>query len=286
MTPAQERLEELAALCAVGAATASERAELDAMAAHDPDVRDFVRGYADSASLLALDLVPLAAPAGALDAIRRRVVPSAGGQGGGFGPMPGPGADVIPLASRRRAPTVVAVVIPLAAAAAFAFLWAQERGKGSDLAGKVTALELQVVESQRGRKGALEEVDRLKGILAEYQGTVEAMTTPELKLATMKSPKGEVVKILIDPLTGNWYVMAFQLPPVADKDYQLWFLDKKPGAAPIPSEVLRPGSSNSLHVITKVPAGVEPGGAAISLEPKGGSPTGKPTQVIMGGGLL
>jgi anti-sigma-K factor RskA len=134
------------------------------------------------------------------------------------------------------------------------------------------------------RTRAVEEASRLGRKLAELEGTLQKVTTPELELATVKSEKGEVIKILIDPLTGNWYVMAFQLPPAAaDQDYQLWFLDKKPGSAPIPSELFRPGQSSALEALIQVPAGVDPAGAAISLEPKGGSPNGKPTQVIVGG---
>lgn len=293
MSPMQERLEELAALYAAGAASASERAELEAMAAQDPGVQALVRGYTDAASLLALDLVPLAPPAGGLDAVRRRLVPGAGGSGGGLpgapppGRMPGPGADIIPLATRRRAPAIAAaVVLPLAAAAAFAFFWVQERERGVALVERNALVEREVANERRVRTRAEEEAGRLRRDLAELQGTLQKVATPQLKLATVTGDKGVVVKILLDPLTGNWYVLAFQLPEVAaDKDYQLWFLDKKTGK-PVPSDVFRPGPSGALHTLTTVPSNVEPFGAAISLEPKGGSPTGAPTQVITGGNLL
>lgn len=297
MSPAYERTEELAALCAAGAATASEQAELDSMAARDPHARALLHGYADAASLLALDLVRLAPPMGGLDAIRRRLpTAGAGGAGGAGGlggagmPLPGrlqgAGGDVVPIASRRRAPVVAAaVIVPLAAAAAFAFLWSEERSRGAELLQQVAGLETEVGEERRVRTRAVEETGRLERRLAELEGTLQKVSTPELKLATVKNDQGVVIKILIDPLTGNWYVMAFQLPPVGDKDYQLWFLDKNQGGKPIPSELLRPGPAQSLQAITQVPRGIDPMGAAVSLEPKGGSPDGNPTQVMVGGVL-
>ncbi|HWM86376.1 MAG TPA: anti-sigma factor [Kofleriaceae bacterium] len=286
MNPGAERLEELAALCAAGAATATERAELESIAAQDPDLRDLMRGYADAASLLALDLAPLPPPAGALDLVRRRISPGDTGAPP-VGRMPGSGGDVIPLASRRRGPVVIAMVVPLAAAAAFAFLWLQERGKSAELADSVATVEGERDNERRVRTRATAEADRLRRSVAQLEGTLQKVSTPELKLATVKSNKGVVLKILIDPLTGNWYVMAFELPDAAsDRDYQLWFVDKKNPDRPVPSELFRPGRAGSLEAVTQVPAGVEPVGAAISLEPKGGSTSGSPTEVIMGGPLL
>jgi anti-sigma-K factor RskA len=295
VSPAQERVEELAALCAAGAATASERSELESMAAEDPGVREVMRGYADAASFLALDLVPLAPPAGALAAVKRRVVPGARGGGGGGIPVvppptgraPGAGDDVISLASRRRGPVVVAVVLPLAAAAAFAFFWLQERDRGSDLRRRAASLESDKEAAQAIAADLEKKVGELQTRLAASERQIETVTTPELKLATMKNEQGLVVKYLIDPLTGSWYVIAFKLPTVeADKDYQLWFLDKKQGGKPIPSDVLKPGMTGTLQTITRVPPGVEPLGAAISLEKQGGSTTGTPDKVIIGGELL
>jgi anti-sigma-K factor RskA len=292
MSPEKERLEELAALCAAGAASASEQAELESLAARDPEVRALVRGYADAASLLALDLAPLPAPAGALDAVRRRVVSGAGGAGGGtagfppVGRLPGTGGEVIPLSSRRRTPIIAAALVPLAAAAAFAFFWWQERGKGVEHVQREAELQKEIENERRVRTRAEEEAARLRRDLGVLHGTLQRVSTPELQLATVKSDQGVVVKILLDPLTGSWYVLAFRLDPAAaDQDYQLWFLDKK-GGPPVPSEVFRPGPSGSLHALIRVPAGVDPGGAAISLEPKGGSPTGSPTRVVMDGPLL
>ncbi|HYU16364.1 MAG TPA: anti-sigma factor [Candidatus Acidoferrum sp.] len=295
MSPAApERVEELAALCAAGAASATERAELESLAAQDPRVNHLIRGYADAASLLALDLVPLMPPAGALDAVRQRLVPRAGAGGGVLpgapGRRPGPGADVIPMASRRRGPAITAMVfLPVAAAAAFAFVWWQERGRGAELGATVARLSVQLDTERRVRTRAEEEAARLQREKDEIAVTLQKVQTPALRLATAGDPKGVVLKLLIDPLTGSFYVMAFQLPAAdQDHDYQLWFVDKKKPTAPVPSLVFGPGptAAGPLQVITRLPPGVDPVGAAISLEKKGGSTTGKPDKVLGGGAFL
>jgi anti-sigma-K factor RskA len=299
MSPAPERIEELAALCAAGAASASERAELESLAAADAGVRDLMSEFADAASLMALDLPPLRPPPDALESIRRRVATAAAGAGGaglpGVSPVPGaakPGAggDVVPLASRRRAPVVVAVALPLAAAAAFAFLWLRERDEGSILTDRLAAVTIERDNERRVRTRTEQQAARLTRERDELAGTLQKVSTPELRLATVKdaaNPTGVVLKILIDPLTGNWYVMAFQVPRAEEgKDYQLWLVDKSKPNQPIPSELFRTGPSGALQVITQVPQGLDPVGAAISLEPRGGSPNGKPTQVLGGGAFL
>jgi len=297
MSPVPDRAEELAALCASGAASADERAELESLAAENPEVRELVRSYDDAASLLALDLPRLSPPAGGLDALRQRLVPIAGRGGGGSGggepglppgrPGPGPGADIVPLAGRRRSPAVaLAVVLPLAAAAGFALFWWQERGRGDELRERTALLEKENQNERRVRTRAEEEANRLRRQLGLLESTLAQVSTPELTLRTVSGTEGRVLKVLLDPLTGNWYVLAFRLPEAAhDKDYQLWFLDQK--GNPIPSELFRPGpSSGSLQALTQVPPGVDPTGAAISLEPKGGSPSGLPGPVLVGGPLL
>jgi len=294
VTAAPERIEELAALCAAGAASASERAELESLAAGDAGARRLMREYADAASLLAFELPPVAPPPGALDAIRRRVVP--GGSAPGFPGVPPPGrvpggGDVIPMAGRRRAPVVMAVALPLAAAAAFAVLWMQARDRGASLDQDLAALTTERDNERRVRTRVEQQVRALERERDEIAGTLKKVSTPELRLATVKDPKnpqGVVLKILIDPLTASWYVMAFQVPEadMASKDYQLWLVDKNAPTAPVASEVFRTGPGGALQAIARVPEGVVPVGAAISLETKGGSTTGKPGQVLGGGAFL
>ncbi len=293
MTAAPERIEELAALCAAGAASESERAEMESLAASDPGARQLMREYADASSLLSFELPPLAPPPGVLDAIRSRVSGAATGFPAVAPPVRGPGAggDVISMASRRRAPVVIAVALPLAAAAAFAVLWVQARDRGASLDQDLAALTTERDNERRVRTRVEQQVRALERERDEIAGTLKKVSTPELRLATVKDPKnpqGVVLKILIDPLTASWYVMAFQVPEadMASKDYQLWLVDKNAPTAPVASEVFRTGPGGALQAIARVPEGVVPVGAAISLETKGGSTTGKPGQVLGGGAFL
>ena len=77
--------------------------------------------------------------------------------------------------------------------------------------------------------------------------------------------------------------MAFDLPPIpSDKDYQLWFLPETKGAKPVSAGILAPGPGGSQFGSIPIPADLKKiNGAAISLEPKGGSP--QPTEVKAGG---
>jgi len=284
----RDRIEELAALAAAGGLTGTERAELDAAAAADAEIRALVREYGDAASLMALALDEPAPPARVLESVRQRV----------RGRTPAPGvpvveragsAPVVPIErARRRKPTplmVAAVAVPLAAAAAFALLWLRERGAVEEAADALAGLEKKLDESQRRERlsaGAM--VAALKKV-EQLQGSLETMATPHLELKNVKSePDKPRVKVLVDPENQRWVVMAFDLPPIpSDKDYQLWFMPEK--GNPIPAGLLAPGPGNTQFGTISIPANVTNiKGAAISLEPKGGSK--QPTDVKTGGPFI
>lgn len=272
----RERLEELAALVAAGGAEEAEQAELRQLAGGDAEAEELVRSYADAASLLALGLDQDAGapPAGALAAVQARIArepgaaaePAGGaagseGSAGGAGPA-GTGGKVVPMRARRRRSwaTGAAVALPLAAAATFALLWWNARGAREELSRSLARAE-----------------SRLAGTRARLQ----TLETPELRLATMKSQQGGTLKVLVAPGSRRVLVLAFDLPPQPGRDYQLWFL---PGEGkPIPAGLLRPGPDGLITTEAVVPPGVK--GAAVTLEPRGGSP--QPTTApLMHGDLL
>ena len=115
------------------------------------------------------------------------------------------------------------------------------------------------------------------------------VATPHLELATVKrppdaKPDDPTVKVLVDPENRRWVVMAFDLPPIpSDKDYQLWFMPEK--GDPVSAGLLAPGPGGSQFGTIAIPSDLKNiKGAAISLEPKGGSP--KPTDVKAGGPFI
>jgi anti-sigma-K factor RskA len=225
-----------------------------------------------------------------LESVRQRVR--------GRTPVPGTlivdrgSAPVVPIARGRRgkpSPAMVAaVVVPLAAAAAFALLWLRERGVVDDAVGKLAGLEKKLDESQRRERLTAGAMVAAQKKVEQLEGSLETVATPHLELATVKSPNMPVIKVLVDPENRRWVVMAFDLPPVpSDKDYQLWFLPSDKKAPPISAGLLAPGPGNTQFGTIAIPADVTNiNGAAISLEPKGGSKQPTQDQIKTGGPFI
>lgn len=290
MTAERDRIEELAALAAAGGATGSERAELDAAAAADPEVRALAREYGDASSLMALALDEPAPPARVLEAVRQRVR--------GRTPIATPVVDrpgsapVVPIGSARRKPSataITAVALPLVAAAAFAFLWLRERDAREDAADVLAGLEKKLDEAERRERLAAGAMVAAQKKLEQLEHSLESVATPHLQLATARAatPDAATIKVLVDPENRRWVVMAFDLPPIpSDKDYQLWFLPDK-NAPPVSAGLLAPGPGGSQFGAIAIPADLKNiKGAAISLEPKGGSPKPTADQIKAGGPFI
>jgi len=282
----RERIEELAALAAAGGATGSERAEVDALAAADPEVRALVREYGDAASLMALALAEPVPPARVLDSVRQRM---RGRTPVGTPVVDRPGsAPVVPIGSARRKPSatlIAAVAVPLAAAAVFAFLWMRERGANDEVADILAGLEKKLDEAERRERLAAGAMVAAQKKVEQLEGSLQSLATPHLELATARAaPDQPTIKVLIDPENRRWVVMAFDLPPIpSDKDYQLWFMPEK--GDPVSAGLLAPGPGGSQFGSIAIPPDLKKiNGAAISLEPKGGSP--KPTEVKAGGNFI
>jgi anti-sigma-K factor RskA len=283
----RERIEELAALVAAGAATDEERGELAASVARDPAAAAELAAAEEVAAALALSLEPVAPPPGALAAIHARLGgeapatrrPEPGSVGGEAGET-----GAIPIESRRRPRRwMAATAVALAAAAVFAFLWLSERDRARrELAGRDRAID-------EIRRAADEEIARTRTALErreregrELAARFAPLRTAELQLASFGGDGGGVAHVLADRNGRRWLVIASELPPIdADHDYQLWFVPD--GGAPVSAGLLRPGPDGVLAATPELPAAlaghkVRP---AISLEPRGGSP--QPTEVKMVG---
>ncbi|HLU66454.1 MAG TPA: anti-sigma factor [Kofleriaceae bacterium] len=306
----RNRIEELAALAAAGAATPTERAELDSLLAADGPARALAREYADAAALMAVAVEQPAAPPAVIDAVRARITGRAGrvsaappplddivsapveadapGEGGGAGEGAAPeaGAPVIPIErGRRRGRGLALVALPLAAAAAaMALLWWQERAERQELASAVAQLEEERDQARADERLAARGLVEAQRTIDQLQAVVQTVATPELRLATVKQAEGGLMKILVAPDHRRWFVLAFELPPApAGKDYQLWFMPDK--GDPVPAGLLHAGPGKTQHTLTELPPDLtEIKGAAISLEPKGGSD--RPTEVVMAGPLI
>jgi anti-sigma-K factor RskA len=268
----RERLEELAALTAAGAATLDESAELDDLIEAHPEALVVKRELDDAAAMLAMDLQPVAPPAGMLERIRGQIRNDQTAADTGASSTAGPGADIISLVERRKNRAVVAAVASMAAAAAFALLWFQERGNVEDLREDMTARL-----GQRDREtGELERELQAEIVKARQEAEViakryEPIRSNDVRLATVSNETGATMKIFIDESRRRWLVFAFELPALpADQDYQLWLLPKE--GAPVSAGLLEIGPDGELMANPQFPPGVDAAKAAISIEPKGGSP--------------
>ena len=284
------QLEDLAALCAAGAATADEKRQLEAILASDPQALVAYREYRDAGALLAEALPPMAPPAGALDAIRQRIAsePAQVARPSDTGaPSPPPATDlpdnVIDLASRRRRTPVIVSSVSVLAAAAMALLWFRESRVTTDLENRLAAesqLRQDAVQRERQTLARLGDAEGQLQTVGQKLDRAEKLAgwlqTPQVSLSTLgKNEKGPRVKIFVDPEKRRWLVYAYELPPISDKDYQLWFLSSD-AKAPVSAGVLKRRPDGILVTEIDIPPDLQTiENAAISLEKKGGvaSPT-------------
>lgn len=282
-----ERADALAALNAAGAATAEEIQELNALCAQSSEIAELVRSYEEAATALAQSLPSVEPPPAALEAIRRRIVD---------GPAVGGTVSVISLDERRarasdarqRWPQIMAV-LAAAAALALGVLWTRERQSAADLRAHVAEIEDRSQELssrlavERRQRAAIETE------LASTQRRVEHIQSPSLQLATLRAseaPRAPSAKVFIDPENRRWLVLAYDLPAIdpTRQDYQLWFIPRIEGSAPMPAGLLAHTGDGVYEAAIEVPSDVDVAQAAISLEKKGG--VAVPTDVKMAGPII
>ncbi|MEM9488766.1 MAG: anti-sigma factor [Myxococcota bacterium] len=297
-----ERFDELASLAAVGAASPDETRELEMLLAGDPAARATYRELCDAGALLAEALPAPSLPADALHGIRHAIstgavyterartgAPSARpgavatpafSPGGGADVSPGGGADIIDLAARRRRQTALAVTLASAvAAAAMTLLWVSERQQSAGLRDQLTA-EAELRDRERQRSSML--VQQLQGVTSQLESASDQLEQARERVSFVKSPqvalstlrqgeRGPTVKIFVDPEKRRWLVYAHELPPVPDKDYQLWFISPE-SRSPVSAGLLSVRPDGALEAEIELPDELSTiQQAAISLEDKGGA---------------
>jgi anti-sigma-K factor RskA len=105
--------------------------------------------------------------------------------------------------------------------------------------------------------------------------------------AMLHDPKGteSVVVFQTDPEHKDLVVLASAPAPESGRDYQLWLLP--PGKDPISLGVVKAGQREERAMPGDAAALLKPGvGLAVSLEPAGGAPDGKPTGPILFNGTF
>ncbi len=284
----ERRHEELAALSAAGAADAEERAELARTIAEDPAAAEEAAAFADAAALLALELEPIAAPQGALDRIRAAIDGAAStarpDRDRGTG-----GTEIIALADRKRYRAVATTAAACAAAAAFAFLWLRERSLVTDLerdhAAEIGRKDRQQQALEQELTAEIAKAHAGQAAQQQLVSYYSTLRSSELELSTVVGQGGAVMKVFIAPDLRRWLVFAYELPPLPeDRDYQLWFVPAT--GTPISAGLLTVGDDGQLIANPEVPEGLGDVKAAISVEPKGGSPQPTMAQIKIIGDLI
>ncbi len=186
-----------------------------------------------------------------------------------------------PTRARRRRPTIGlalggAGVLAAAAALIVAVRTVDDRDRWRRMARAADRAAVLAGEEVRSARAQVEQLDeRLRG--ADL--ALAPVRAPELEVATFHGDGAGRARVLLDPGSRRWVVVAFELPAIDDKDYQLWLVPD--GGAPISAGVLRRRADGVLEITGTVPPAVAGFRPAISLEPRGGSPA--PTSIQMVG---
>ena len=109
------------------------------------------------------------------------------------------------------------------------------------------------------------------------------LTGKELVAALEQEGSGVKLVAFYDEATGTVRLAALGGAAVPNKDFELWAI--KGSNAPVSMGVIQVDARNSVEVSQQVKVGFDAGTIlAVTLEPKGGSPTGAPTGPIVAKG--
>ena len=92
---------------------------------------------------------------------------------------------------------------------------------------------------------------------------------------------GGTALAVLSPDRRRAVLLSTALVPSAARDYQLWVIPPGPGAAPVPAGLVVPAEGVALGDFQASVLARGAAALAVSAEPKGGSPTGTPTQVVL-----
>ncbi len=280
-----ERVEVLAAYVSSGGASEEEVRELEQLVLASPEAKAIADEFEDGMSDIAMDLEWEAPPPGGLEALQAAIASDSSSSIDSLSDKPSGETPIISLASRKPKSNKILLassILLFSAAAAMAVMWTQERNRNQELNRVASGLRSDL----DGLKTDIETVDREWSVrLSDYQekaeiklARFEMLQSPQLTLATLGAESGATIKIFMEPEGKRWLVYGFDLPDVADKDYQFWFVPKE--GAPIPAGIFKSLGDGIHELEVLLPDDITNiTQAAVSLEPKGGSES--PTEVQM-----
>jgi anti-sigma-K factor RskA len=251
MDPAKTHgeFDSLAALDAIGAATADES---NALAAHLPSCPDCRRArdeYGEATLMLARDLDPVMPP----PRVRDRIFAAIDG---------GEPADVIDARDRFNSSRWW-----MAAAVVFLALWGWR-----ELSVRVTREKINTTEAEVRRLAVQNQLLAARNEkLSAEMASLASRDTRTIALTGQQVSPSASAKVFLEPQQRRAVVFFYNLPAnAADKSYQLWILrgdQPKPQSAGV-FDVTQSGAASIS--IENLPLATEIKGLAVTLEPKGG----------------
>lgn len=239
-----EEFDSIAALDAVGAATADEARSLDEHAAGCSDCRRARDEYAEAASLLARDLSPVAPP----NDVRDNVIAS----------LDDEGADVIDIGSRRRNPWWLAT-----AATLFLALWGWREVGIRVQRDHVRNQQATITTLTDENKALIQQKEKLS---AEMQA-LGSSGTKTIALTGQQAAPTASARVFLVPEHRRAIVFFSNLPEnPKDKSYQLWIITSKPQSA----GVFDASHGSATITIENLPVDTEIKALAVTLEQRGG----------------
>jgi len=249
-----DEIEAIAALDAVGAATADEVRTLDAHVAGCDACRRARDEFAEAATFLARSLEPVPPP----DDLRERVVD---------------GLKPVVYAEHRFRPWWLAT-----AATLFLALWGwREVG--------IRVAREHIIEQQAKIRGLSEERDRLAA-QNEKLASLASPDTRAIALAGQEMSPTASARVFLDPTHRRAIVFFYNLPSnPADKSYQLWIIrgdQPNPQSAGVFDVT---GSGNTTLSIDNLPVATEIKALAVTMERRGGADQPSEKKFYVMGGM-
>lgn len=241
--------ESIAALDAIGAASADEAIDFRAHLSSCADCRRAREEFEDAASLLARDLDPVEPP----PALRDRI----------FTAIDSRDTDNVVDARERFGSRRWWMV----AAAIFLALWGWR-----ELSVRVTREKASIVEAEvRRLAGENQLLTARNEKLSAEMAALASRDTRTIALTGQQVSPSASAKVFLEPQQRRAVVFFYNLPAnPTDKSYQLWILrgdQPKPQSAGVLDVTASGGASISIE---NLPLATEIKGLAVTLEPKGG----------------
>lgn len=241
---AHDEAQEIAALDAVGAASADEERDLGEHLAACAECRRVRDEYAEAVTLLARGLTPVPPPA----ELRERVVS-------------GEAPDNVVDARRRFGSSKWWLAT---AATIFLALWGWRELTMRVEREKYTTQEAEIRRLAEDNLRLSQNNEKLSAEMA----SLAAAGTRMISLSGQQAAPSASARVFLEPERRRAIVFFYNLPANAkDKSYQLWIIAAKPQSAGVFDVT---GSGNATITIENLPVATEIKALAVTLEPRGG----------------